>query len=180
MMADWIAPRMTWGPVLAAARRGDLPLIRIGATPASVAKEFGGRQPVYLATPYSREVIDDMGEWCHLRSQAMGRAAARAAEALRQAGVSAFAPIALSDAMVRASSVFVANAYGRVRFAASADPLDDAAWARWLFRDAGPVARGARAPRPWSGPAPAQRHRRRAALCAAARSAGVSVCGVLR
>lgn len=131
MMADWIAPRMTWGPVLAAARRGDLPLIRIGATPASVAKEFGGRQPVYLATPYSREVIDDMGEWCHLRSQAMGRAAAKAAEALRQAGVSAFAPIALSDAMVRASSVFVANAYGQVRFAASADPLDGAAWARW-------------------------------------------------
>lgn len=131
MSGEALAARMTWGPVLAAARRGDLPLIRIGATPASVAKEFGGRQPVYLATPYSREVIDDMGEWCHLRSQAMGRAAARAAEALRQAGVSAFAPIALSDAMVRAGGEFVATARGGVCFAASADPLDDAAWARW-------------------------------------------------
>ncbi len=131
MSGEALAARMTWGPVLAAARRGDLPLIRIGATPASVAKEFGGRQPVYLATPYSREVIDDMGEWCHLRSRAMGVAAARAAEALRQAGVSAFAPIALSDAMVRAGGEFVATARGGVCFAASADPLDDAAWARW-------------------------------------------------
>ena len=131
MMVEALAAQMTWGPVLAAARRGDLPLIRIGATPDLVAKEFGGRQPVYLATPYSREVIDDLGEWCHLRSQAMGRAAAAAAEALRQVGVSAFAPIALSDAMVRAGGAFVADRIARARFAPVCDPLDASAWARW-------------------------------------------------
>jgi hypothetical protein len=120
-----------WGPVLEAARRGDLPLIRVGASPALVVKEFGGRQPVYLATPYSREVTDSLGAWCHERSRALGRAAALAAEELRQLGVSAFAPIALSDAMVRATGAFVAGDFAGVRFALNADPLDAGAWARW-------------------------------------------------
>jgi len=120
-----------WGPVLAAARRGDLPLIRVGATAALVAKEFGGRQPVYLATPYSREVTDSLGAWCHERSGALGRAAAAAAEDLRRLGVSAFAPIALADAMVRATGEFVANEFSGVRFVMRSDPLDAGAWGRW-------------------------------------------------
>lgn len=125
------AHSVAWGPVLAAAQQGDLPGLRVGSSPALVAKEFGGRQPVYLATPYSREVTDSLGAWCHERSRGLGRVAARAAEDLRRVGVAAFAPIALSDAMLRSTGAFVADDFSGVRFALTADPLDEVAWGRW-------------------------------------------------
>ena len=127
-MTGW---ESAWGPILAAARAGDLPDVRIGATVSSVAKEFGGRQPVYLATPYSREAVDDLGAWCYDRSRAMQRAAAHAAAELYRVGVSAFSPIVQSAAMVHATGSFVGDDRSGVRFVASIDPLDSSAWSRW-------------------------------------------------
>lgn len=121
-----------WGPMMDAAQRGDLPGLRFGCTPEAVAAAFGGWQPVYLATPYSRECVDDLGAWDYGRSMHMVRVAARAANDLRAVGVSAFSPIVLSGAMVHDTGVYAASdtSWG-VKFAPSVDPLDDTAWSRW-------------------------------------------------
>ena len=120
-----------WGPVVAAAQRGDLPLLQVGCSAQSVAKEFGGRQPVYLATPYSKEAIDVLGAWSYDLSKSMQRRAERAALELMQAGVSAFSPIALSVGMIHASGQFHGTRGGGVRFEPALDPLDSAFWSRW-------------------------------------------------
>jgi hypothetical protein len=120
-----------WGPVLAAAGRGDLPLIRTGCTAASVGQAVGGGRPVYLATPYSRQVIDHAGEFCHEKSVHQMMLAARVSAGLLSVGVTALSPIVLSAAMVHACGAFRGNAKGRVAFVSSLDPLDADLWARW-------------------------------------------------
>lgn len=121
----------TWGPVLAEAAKGDLPLVRVASSAAAVAKEFGGRQPVYLATPYSKEVTDVLGAWSYDLSKSMQRRAERAALELMQAGVSAFSPIALSVGMIHAAGQFHGQTGGGVKFQCSLDPMDSAVWQRW-------------------------------------------------
>ncbi|MDZ4393806.1 DUF1937 family protein [Cypionkella sp.] len=120
-----------WGPVLEASRRGDLPLLKVGMSPAQIGDWFGGRQPVYLATPYSKECTDMLGQWDYLLSCALGRRAEVAAKELMAHGVSAFAPIALAVGMISASCHYRRRRSERGSFEPSLDPLDAAAWSRW-------------------------------------------------
>ena len=120
-----------WGPVLQAARRGVLPLVRVGASPASVAQSLDGRRPCYLATPYSRKVVDAQGIWDHHRSVQAMIGAARAAADLLQVGITAISPIVQAAAMLHAKSALVGQPDGGTRWIAGIDPLDGALWQRW-------------------------------------------------
>lgn len=120
-----------WGPILSAAVAGDLPLVRVGQTAATVAAAFAGRQPVYLATPYSRVVLDEAGQWDYMRSVHAMMAAGRAAGDLMALGVSAFAPIAQSCVMVHARGHFSGSAKGGVAWSNGLDPLAADLWAAW-------------------------------------------------
>lgn len=119
-----------WGPVIAAAARGDLPLVWVGMSAAGVAQRYGGRQPVYLATPYSREVVDDDGVWSAGLNHHLGSAAARAAMDLMERDITAISPIALASVMLTASSAVVHDR-GRALWRHRIDPLDAEAWTSW-------------------------------------------------
>lgn len=114
-MTALAAREPAWGPVIAAARAGELPLLGFGATPEAVAREAAGL--VYLATPYSRIAVDAAGAWCPERSARAMAQATRAAARLAGLGVTAVSPIVLTAGMCHAS--------------AALDPLDDPFWARW-------------------------------------------------
>jgi hypothetical protein len=120
-----------WGPVLAAAARGDMPLLHVGQSAATVAAQFSGRQPVYLATPYSGVVLDASGQWDYGRSVGAMMDAGRAAGDLMALGVTAFAPVAQSCVMVHARGQFRGTARGGVEWSNGIDPMDSAAWAVW-------------------------------------------------
>ena len=120
-----------WGPVLAAAARGEMPLVHVGQSAESVALRFGGRQPVYLATPYSRVCLDASGLWDYGRSVRAMMDAGRAAGDLMAWGVTAFAPVAQSCVMVHARGHFSGTARGGVEWSNGIDPLNAAAWAAW-------------------------------------------------
>lgn len=108
-------PAPAWGPVIAAARRGDLPLLRLGMTPEEVARVAAGI--VYVATPYSRIAVDAEGAWDYAASyQAMMAARAEALQLVTR-GVTAIAPIAIAADACHATF--------------DLDPLDDAFWTRW-------------------------------------------------
>lgn len=123
-----------WGPILDNARAGHLhPGLVVHATRVAAAEALRGVQPVYLATPYSKLVVDDRGAFDFLLSAQAGRLAAREAEAMRRAGVTVFAPIVQSDAMVRAFGVLRGSAASGVAYELpeGCDPLDAGAWAAW-------------------------------------------------
>lgn len=122
---------IAWGPILQAAQRGEMPLLTTGCYPATVARLYGGRQPVYLATPYSLECRDMLGAWSYKRSAQCARVAARAAAALLRAGVTAVSPIVQAVAMVHSTGDFRAAHPGGVQFEPTIDPLDDVLFARW-------------------------------------------------
>ncbi|WP_347311385.1 DUF1937 family protein [Defluviimonas sp. SAOS-178_SWC] len=104
-----------WGPVLKAAKAGDLPLLRIGANADSVAREAYGL--VYLATPYSKIAVGPDGAWDVDRSVfAMAEARTHAIRLARR-GVTAISPIMQAASMCHATD--------RI------DPLDEAFWTRW-------------------------------------------------
>jgi Domain of unknown function (DUF1937) len=125
---------------MAEARSGAGDLVRFGQSPATIARGWGGRQPVYLATPYSREVVGADGVWEYARSVEVARGAALASAALMAAGVTAVSPIVLSAAMVHATCRFEARR--SAHFAGTIDPLDHARWMAWcmpLLRSCGAV-----------------------------------------
>lgn len=118
-----------WGETI---RTGTLwGLLHTGQSAASVAKTFAGKQPVYLATPYSAEVVGPLG-WDFALSMRLQRLAAAAASDLALLGVSAVSPIVLSAQMVHATQRFLP---GRGRDASpwdhAIDPLDHAFWMSW-------------------------------------------------
>lgn len=120
-----------WDQMLDNARAGRLhPGVVLHGGLAAAAAALTGLQPVYLATPYSKLVVDALGRFDFILSAQAGRWAAFEAEALRQAGVTAFSPIAQSDAMVRASGSLLANGKG-LYLPEGCDPLDGEAWAKW-------------------------------------------------
>lgn len=119
-----------WSFVLDAARQGDLPLVHIGQTPAMVARSFGGVQPVYLATPYTKECTDVLGAWSYDLSRAMGRRAETAMADLQACGVSAIAPVAARVGIIHAGGAFMGAARGGVQFKPHCDPLA-AFWSHW-------------------------------------------------
>jgi hypothetical protein len=117
-----------WGPVLNEAARGDLPGVLVRQSAASVARVFGGRQPVYLATPYSRECLDVLGAWSHDESDRCAHRASVCAAELLALGVTAVSPIALAVGMINATCH---HGYRAARRTPSIDPLDAAMWTRW-------------------------------------------------
>lgn len=135
-----IARAPGWGALMAEARMGLCPLVRFGQSAERVAATWGGRQPVYLATPYSREVVGADGVWEYARSQEVAREAALCAAGLMAVGVTAISPIVQSAAMVHATCRFEAR---RSRhFAGSIDPMDHDRWMTWclpLLRACGAV-----------------------------------------
>lgn len=121
---------LAWGPILDAAARGDLPGVSVGQSAALIGRAFGGRQPVYLATPYSRECLDVLGAWSHEESSRMARRAEAAAAQLRSVGVSTFSPVSQAVAMINATGTYRHHRSGAA-FVATIDPLDGAAWSAW-------------------------------------------------
>ena len=120
-----------WTDLLSAARAGMLPCLHVGQTPASIAKVFGGKQPVYLASPYSREAVDVLGAWSYELSNLAARRAARACADLLTHGVMAVSPIVQAVWMINASGAFEGQRRGGVRFVPSLDPLDAGLWMDW-------------------------------------------------
>ena len=106
-------------------------LLRMGSSAASVAKTFAGRPPVYLATPYSAEVIGPTG-WDSAKSLHMQRAAAMASADLAVLGVSAISPIVLSAGMVHATNIWVPGRKPSP-WRHQIDPLDHAFWMSWCM-----------------------------------------------
>ena len=133
--------RMDWGPVLAEARVGRLPNVVVGADAAAVARVLGGVGFAYVATPYSREAVNDLGHWDYLLSGRLARKAARVVNDLRVAGVSAISPIVESHMMVAATGSHQALGHTQaVAFVPSVDPMDAGAWLRWCMPIVGAAA----------------------------------------
>ena len=120
-----------WGPILSAAARCEMPLLNVGQSAQSVAARFGGRQPVYLATPYSRVVLRDGDQWDYGRSVQAMMDAGRAAGDLMACGVTALAPVAQRCVMVHARGQFRGTTRGGVEWSNGIDPMDAAGWADW-------------------------------------------------
>ena len=92
--------------------------VRFGADAGEVARRSGGRV-VYLATPYSKLVVDAEGRFCRVRHlDAVMRAAAVCAE-LARCGVTAVSPIVLAGTMCDAARCL--------------DPLDEKFWNAWCL-----------------------------------------------
>lgn len=121
-MSGLAGTRPAWGSVMAAARRGDLPLVHLGATPQSVARAASGL--AYLATPYSRIARDADGAWDYAASYRAMMAARAAWIELTELRVTAVSPIAVSADHCHAGFAL--------------DPLDQEFWTRWCapFLDA--------------------------------------------
>ena len=79
----------------------------------------GSHRLVYLATPYSKEVLDYTGKWCAARSEILGQEAAKWMGHLALNGVSCVSPIVQSVAMVSVDNNM------------NIDPLDDMFWEKW-------------------------------------------------
>jgi hypothetical protein len=125
---------MDWQLVLDAAQAGRLANVLVGSNPAAVARVLGGAGFVYVATPYSREAVDDAGLWDYYRSIRLDYVAARAVNDLRVAGVSAISPIVESHMMVAATGRHQALGHtGAVAFVPAINPMDGAAWLRWCL-----------------------------------------------
>lgn len=120
-------PRETpgWGAILAAEAAGGAgwPLV-FGASPEQVARHSGGHL-IYLATPFTRVVVDADGNYSEIGGY---EAALRAALVLRRlalAGVTAVSPVMLAVRMCAPDVALLGRAPDRL------DPLDEVFWARW-------------------------------------------------
>ena len=109
------------------------PGVHCGATLLDVERDFAGGLPVYLATPYSKIAVDQNGKWDVIFAGAAAQSAARAADALRARGVSAFSPIVQAHAQVKATGDIVPKGSHCVVFAPTVDPLDADLWMRWCL-----------------------------------------------
>ena len=110
--------RPSWGLFFGASMRGRWgDLVRFGAGPELMAQHSGGRV-IYLATPYSREVIGEDGAWSALLSCEASVRAALFAELIAGHGATAISPIVMAAEMCHAT--------GR-------DPLDAGFWTRWCM-----------------------------------------------
>lgn len=97
------------------------PFVVTGAVPAQVAERVPRGRLVYLATPYSREVLRRDGAWDLGLSMVAADRAAHHARRLMMHGVTAVSPIVLAAGMVHACR-------GTER---AVDPLADDLWRRW-------------------------------------------------
>lgn len=97
----------------------------------TAARYLRGRL-VYLATPYSKVVVDAAGQFRPQRSFVAGQRAAVWARRLAVEGVTAVSPIVQAASMVSAHSAFEP---------APLDPLDAVFWGAWCL----PLLRASRA-----------------------------------
>ena len=93
-------------------------LLYVDVPLADAARRLRGRL-VYLATPYSRQVIGSDGHWCPVRSTEFGIRAAMWARRLAGVGVTAVSPIVQAVEMVHCGA------------AGEPDPLDAEFWEKW-------------------------------------------------
>lgn len=111
-----------WASLAAEAARGALPLVHFGCAPINVA--MAARQPVYLASPYSRRAVDAGGQWDRTASMRAILDAAAELRRLKAVGVTAVSPVVLSGMAVHElppdGPDFEAH-----------HPLDAAAWMGW-------------------------------------------------
>lgn len=124
-------PTPDWSELLRLGRNGEVPCLHLGQSAASVAKSFGGKQPVYLATPYSREAVDVLGCWSYQASNQAKRRAARACADLLNHGVTAISPVVLAVAMINATGAFGVTRREGFQFVPRLDPLDGGLWYDW-------------------------------------------------
>ena len=124
-------PTSDWSELLRLGREGQVPCLHLVQSAAAVAKSFGGKQPVYLATPYSREAVDVLGCWSYEASHRAHRRAARACADLLDQGVTAISPVVLGVAMINATGTYEARRRGKLQFVPRLDPLDDGIWHDW-------------------------------------------------
>lgn len=111
-----------WGTLASAARRGETPLVHWGSGPTSVA--LHGLQPVYLASPYSKEAVDHRGVWKFQQSARLVQDAGLEIGRLKAMGVTAISPIVLSGTITHAGR----HSDGWLR---QHDPLDAVTWMQW-------------------------------------------------
>lgn len=102
------------------------PLIRTGCGPVSVAQQIAGGRPVYLATPYTKEVVGIDGRWRYERSLIASARAAMELSRLARVGVSALSPIVMAAEMVHAEHAMAVAGLGD-----PLDPLDVDFWEKW-------------------------------------------------
>jgi hypothetical protein len=112
------SPMPGWGPMIA--RHGNV-LLHFGAGADVVAQRAPRGRPVYLASPYSRRVLDEAGRWDAHLSMICALEAAEEAAFLMQQGVTALSPIVQAHLMVRSM----------IDLPWGIDPLDQAAWGDW-------------------------------------------------
>lgn len=114
-----------WGPILDAARAGQMPGLSLGAGPLDLGRAFR-RRLVYVATPYSREVLDERGRFCWGRSGDCADDAAHVVALLLRAQVTGVSPIVLVHALLLADRDRVIPP-GEPPI----NPLDADLWTRW-------------------------------------------------
>lgn len=107
-----------WGPVLLRHAGG---LLQMGAGAEVVAQRAPRGRPVYLATPYSKRVVDADGQFQPHLSMGCALEAAEVAVDLMRRGITALSPIVQAHLMVRAVVPGLAHP----------DPLDGAMWGDW-------------------------------------------------
>lgn len=104
-----------WPALIGAETYSKSSLLHVGADRHMVADRCGGHA-VYLATPYSKEVLDRSGNWSLALSLEASKRASREAVRLAAIGVTAVSPIVLAHEMVSMASF---------------DPLDQKFWTQW-------------------------------------------------
>lgn len=111
-----------WAGILCGAHPGQ---VFTGASPASVAARIGRGAMVYLATPYSKEVVGEDGGWSYELSLLRQAEASYEARRLGEAGITAISPIAQSAAMCHLTARGPRWGLGPL------DPLDAGWWTEW-------------------------------------------------
>ncbi|AUQ89377.1 MULTISPECIES: DUF1937 family protein [Phaeobacter] len=117
MGIDFQFPRSPDWEWLKATYPGDV-LLHVDCPFLDVVRRIGGRM-AYLATPYTRQVLDSDLQWDSGLSLDLEVRTARWARAFAIEGVTVASPIVMACAMLNAD------------VEAQLDPLDIAFWARW-------------------------------------------------
>lgn len=96
--------------------------LMFGASPECASGFCGRWGLIYLASPYSKQVLDESGAWCRYRSMKQQALAAVYAERFAQLGVTALSPIVLSAEICHLPQVTTQTGL---------DPLDQTFWNHW-------------------------------------------------
>jgi hypothetical protein len=122
--------RFSWSALADSARNGGAPQVTFGAGVSDICQALGSGGYVYLATPYSKRVVDRLGRWSLGQSGYLEDEASKEVGRLKKAGISAFSPIVASASVVHATL----NPYAIHPVPDPChDPLDADAWLDWCM-----------------------------------------------